>query len=149
MRVHGVELSVGYTYSGKDGVDTPSPYKYFKIEGFEDNKYKPKIMYFNKRLNLRSLNVKKINIELMLFGHLYYELGQSILEEFYSEHDKNSKLIYGFFDNRLKEIFVNVVNSNMQLNVYTFRSSLLEKKSNIEVKVLIKFSYYKRPKRFL
>lgn len=149
MRVNGIELSVGYTYTDKDGYDKPIHYKHLKLEEFDENKYKASPLYLNKKLNLQSLNVRKINIELMLFGNLYYELGQFILEEFYSKHDKNSKLIYSYFDNRLKEIFYDVTKSNFHLNVYTFRSSLLEKKSNIEIKLLIKFSYYKNPKRFL
>lgn len=149
VQVDAIELSIRFSGFNKNGESEYVIYTYFKIEEIEESKYKATPVDTNSEVNLKEFNVQEIEIRLQLFGNLYYELGQTLLDEFCSKYPETSSRIYRFFDERLTEILSKSIPKHIDLYVFTFGNMFRGKRPDVEIKVGVVFSHFVKPKKFL
>lgn len=153
VQVDAIELSIRFSGFNKNGESEYVIYTYFKIEEIEESKYKATPVYAKSEVNLKEFNVQEIEIRLQLFGNLDYELGQTLLDEFYSKYpetsSRNKSRIFRFFDERLTEILSKSIPKHIDLYVFTFGDMFRGKRPDVEIKVGVVFSHFVKPKKFL
>jgi hypothetical protein len=148
IHTHTIELSVRFKGLNKEGNSEYIIYKVFKLEEIEEDKYRATPIETNDKVNLKEFNIQEIELKLQMFGHLYYELGKALLDEFYSKYPATSRRIYRFFDKRVTEILSKSIPEHIHLYVYTF-NRFGDKRPSVDIKAGVVFHHFVKPKKFL